>query len=50
MVINLGAANPDDYYDEFLQKLKKAGADKVVAEYERQINEWINVNKVDRKK
>jgi len=40
-VIHLGAANPDDYYDEFLQKLKEAGADKVVAEYERQINEFM---------
>ena len=45
-VINVGAENPANYYDEFLSELKKAGSEKVAAEYERQINEFMaNKNK-----
>ena len=41
-VLYVGAKNPEDYYDEFIAELKKAGSDKVVAEYERQINEFMS--------
>lgn len=40
--VGVGAANPADYYEEFLQKLEAAGAEKVVAEYEKQINEFYS--------
>ena len=40
-VMNVGAQNPDEYYDKFLAELEKAGSKKVAAEYERQINEFL---------
>lgn len=41
-MVQNGAVDPDTYYDEFLSKLKTAGSDKVVAEYERQVEEFMN--------
>lgn len=41
-VMNVGAQNPDEYYDDFLEELKKAGSEKVAAEYERQVNEFLS--------
>lgn len=35
-----GVLNPDEYMSEFLQKLEQAGADVIVAEVQRQLNEW----------
>lgn len=40
-VLNVGAQNPAEYYDNFLSELKKAGCEKVAAEYERQVNEFL---------
>lgn len=37
----VGAQNPADYYDTFISEIKAAGSDKVVAEYERQIAEFL---------
>ncbi len=39
-VIQYGAQDPDEYYDEFLAELDKAGLQKVCDEYAKQINEW----------
>ena len=36
--------NCAEMYDEFVEKLKLAGDDKVVAEIQRQIDEWRNKN------
>ncbi|MBQ7960003.1 MAG: ABC transporter substrate-binding protein [Clostridia bacterium] len=41
-VMNVGAQNPDEYYDKFLAELKTAGSEKVAAEYERQVNEFLS--------
>ncbi|MFC0214750.1 ABC transporter substrate-binding protein [Paenibacillus chartarius] len=35
-----GSADPQTKYPEFLDKLKKAGADKIIAEKQKQIDEW----------
>ncbi len=43
--MNVGAIDPADYYDKFLAELKAAGSDKVAAEYERQINEFMAAKK-----
>lgn len=40
-VMYLGADDPNNYYDKFLNELKKSGSDKVVAEYEKQLNEYM---------
>ena len=44
-VMYVGAEDPDKYYDEFLGELKKSGSDKVVAEYEKQLNEYLSEKK-----
>ena len=28
-------------YNEFIEKLKSSGADKIIAEYQAQLNEWL---------
>lgn len=43
--INAGALNPDDAYPEFLDALKDAGIDKVIAENQKQLEEWALNNK-----
>ncbi len=43
--LNLGAIDPAEYYDKFMDELKKAGVDKVVAEYEKQVNEFMSSKK-----
>ena len=35
----------DDKYDEFINKMKKAGSDKVLKEVQRQYDEWAKANK-----
>ncbi len=40
--LNKGAENPDEYWDEFVSKMKEAGIEKVVAEYQRQIDEFLS--------
>lgn len=39
--VNVGAADPATYYDEFIGKIKAAGSDKIVVEYENQIAEFF---------
>jgi ABC-type sugar transport system, periplasmic component len=40
-----GELDPDKYLPEFVDKLKKAGADKVIAEKQRQIDEFMSSKK-----
>lgn len=42
--VNVGAADPATYYDEFIKKIKAAGSDKIVEEYEKQIAEFLAAN------
>jgi putative aldouronate transport system substrate-binding protein len=42
--LNSGSVEPDKYYDEFINKLKKAGADDIIAEKQKQIDEWRKAN------
>ncbi|MBQ1379859.1 MAG: DUF3502 domain-containing protein [Erysipelotrichaceae bacterium] len=44
-VLMYGDVNPDEKYPEFLQALKDAGIDRIVADYQAQADEWIKVNK-----
>ncbi len=39
-VLRCGAVDPDQYLSEFLSKLEASGADKVVAEKQKQFNAW----------
>jgi len=41
-IVYLGAGDPGEYYNDFLSELKKSGTDKVVAEYEKQISEFLS--------
>ncbi len=36
-----GAVAPEEYMDEFVKKLKDAGQDKIIAEYQRQLDEFF---------
>lgn len=40
-VLNEGAQNPDEYFEDFKERQKEAGVDKVLAEYQRQIDEFL---------
>ena len=40
-VLNKGAQNPDEYFETFKEKQKEAGAEKVLAEYQKQIDEFL---------
>ncbi|WP_018756888.1 ABC transporter substrate-binding protein [Paenibacillus terrigena] len=42
--LDSGSVDPDKYYAEFLDKLKKAGADDIIAEKQKQIDEWRAAN------
>jgi len=44
--LGVGAVNPDKILPEFIAKLKAAGADKVLAEKQRQLNVWAKENGV----
>lgn len=39
--LTTGYVDPDKYYPEFVDKLKKAGVDKVIAEMQKQVDEWV---------
>lgn len=39
-----GTANPEEIQPEFIAKLKTAGADKIIAEKQKQLDEWRKVN------
>lgn len=36
-----GSIDPDEYWDSYMNELNAAGREKVRAEYQRQINEWL---------
>ena len=36
----VGAVDPDEYLPKFLEKLKSAGSDKIIAEMQKQYDEW----------
>lgn len=40
-----GVSAPEEYYDEFIAKLKQAGQDKVMEEYKRQLTEYFAQSK-----
>ena len=40
-VLYKGAQNPDEYFETFKEKQKEAGAEKVLAEYQKQIDEFL---------
>lgn len=42
--INAGSLNPDEVYPEFIQALKDAGIDKIIAENQKQYDEWLRQN------
>lgn len=44
-VLKCGAVDPEQYLPEFINKLKEAGADKVIAEKQRQYDAWRKANK-----
>lgn len=39
--LTTGAVNPEEYISQFINKLKKANVDKIIAEEQRQIDEWL---------
>lgn len=41
-ILDCGAMDPDKIYPEFMSKLKIAGCDEIVAEIQRQVDEWID--------
>lgn len=43
--LNAGALNPDEAYPEFLEALKSAQIDKIIAENQKQFDEWLLNNK-----
>lgn len=40
-VLVYGDVNPDEYYPQFIAALKEAGIDKIIADYQAQVNEWL---------
>jgi len=44
--IETGSVDPDKHLPEFIEKLKEAGIDKVIAEKQKQLDEWAKANSV----
>jgi putative aldouronate transport system substrate-binding protein len=44
-LLDTGTVDPDEYLPEYLNKLKKAGIDKVQAELQKQLDAWVAENK-----
>ena len=40
-----GDVNPDDYYPQFIEALKAAGIDTIIADYQTQVNDWLAAKK-----
>ncbi|MBQ7976181.1 MAG: DUF3502 domain-containing protein, partial [Clostridia bacterium] len=40
-ILDCGAMDPDKIYPEFMNKLKIAGCDEIVAEIQRQVDSWL---------
>jgi putative aldouronate transport system substrate-binding protein len=43
--VALGSVDPDEYQPKLVAKLKAAGSEKIVAEKQKQIDEWKAENK-----
>lgn len=43
--LETGTLDPDEKYDEFINALKKAGIDEIIAEKQKQLDEWAASNK-----
>ena len=43
-IITNGLVDPDKYLPEFIEKMNDAGSDKVVAELQEQLNDWLENN------
>ena len=43
-VLTFGDVNPDEFYDQFIQELKNAGIDTIIADYQAQANAWLEAN------
>jgi putative aldouronate transport system substrate-binding protein len=46
MPLETGSVDPDKVLPEFISKLKAAGIDKVIAEKQKQLDEWAKANGV----
>ena len=40
LALDSGSMDPDKYMPEFLEKLENAGAQKIIDEVQRQVDEW----------
>jgi len=47
MSLEGGAVDPSEVYPQFVERLKQAGIDKVIAEKQRQLDEWAAANNVN---
>ncbi len=43
--LKYGDVNPADVYPQFIQALKDAGIDKIIADFQTQVDEWVAANK-----
>ena len=43
-ILGTGAVDPDEYLPQFIQKLKDAGMDVIVAEKQAQLDRWLKEN------
>ena len=44
-VLTYGDVNPDEFYPKFLDDLKTAGIDKIIADFQTQADAWVAANK-----
>ena len=47
MSLEGGVVDPSEVYPQFIERLKQAGIDKVIAEKQRQLDEWAAANNVN---
>ncbi|MBO5034460.1 MAG: extracellular solute-binding protein [Oscillospiraceae bacterium] len=43
--LTYGDVNPDELYPQFIDALKAAGIDNIIADYQAQVDEWVKENK-----
>ncbi|MNP84439.1 hypothetical protein D3C76_1837450 [compost metagenome] len=43
--LETGSVDPEEILPQFIAKLKTAGIDKVIAEKQKQLDEWVKSNK-----
>ena len=39
--LTYGDVDPDELYPQFIEALKTAGIDKIIADYQQQANDWL---------